>query len=478
MLIQTKKHFLQFGKRKDVAPEQLQTKSAATQLVRNESGRVVGTTKTYAIKDFDNYVNLLFRENQRLQNFVYMYENIPEIQFPINYIVSRILNGNFTVKRWDDDTVVWSETATSPKDKIVGERMKKFLTNPNPMQTFKEFVKQFFIYKLLIGDSFIYGAGLPISKNIFETCDNYWILPAHNIEVKHPRKTQLFWADPNYNVVESYNLRSPYGNATFDPRMVMHVKDFNSLDIGDQYFYGKSRLIAHKYPVANLVAVYEARNVIYTKRGAIGAVVNKKEDADGFIPMTEIEKKDIRNEFHKNYGLESGKDPMAIVDVPVEFVKFGMTIQELQPFEETLASASVIAGAYNIDSVLIPRKDHSTFSNLREAEGKVYTSTVIPEAIDFCENISNFLGLNDYGYYLDVNFDHVEVLAEARNKKEIAKRSITERCRIEFNNGIITLNDWRAALGKESIDNSLFDKTIFEMTDQEIEQIRNKRIGS
>jgi hypothetical protein len=169
---------------------------------------------------------------------------------------------------------------------------------------------------------------------------------------------------------------------------------------------------------------------------------------------------------------------MAIVDVPVEFVKFGMTIQELQPFEETLASASVIAGAYNIDSVLIPRKDHSTFSNLREAEGKVYTSTVIPEATDFCENISNFLGLNDYGYYLDVNFDHVEVLAEARNKKEIAKRSITERCKIEFNNGIITLNDWRAALGKESIDNSLFDKTIFEMTDQEIEQIRNKRIGS
>ena len=47
-----------------------------------------------------------------------------------------------------------------------------------------------------------------------------------------------------------------------------------------------------------------------------------------------------------------------------------MTIEELQPFEETLASASVIAGAYNIDSVLIPRKDHSTFSNLREAEAK------------------------------------------------------------------------------------------------------------
>ena len=88
--------------------------------------------------------------------------------------------------------------------------------------------------------------------------------------------------------------------------------------------------------------------------------------------MTENEKKDIRNEFHKNYGLESGKDPMAIVDVPVEFVKFGMSIQELQPFEETLASASVIAGAYNIDSVLIPRKDHSTFSNLRGRGKSIY----------------------------------------------------------------------------------------------------------
>ena len=100
--------------------------------------------------------------------------------------------------------------------------------------------------------------------------------------------------------------------------MVMHVKDFNSLDIGDQYFYGKSRLIAHKYPVANLVAVYEARNVIYTKRGAIGAVVNRKEDADRVYSIDLNRKKDIRNEFHKNYGLESGKDPMAIVDVPVE----------------------------------------------------------------------------------------------------------------------------------------------------------------
>ena len=38
------------------------------------------------------------------------------------YLTSRIKNGNFVVKRWDDDTVVWSDSATSPKKTAVGGR--------------------------------------------------------------------------------------------------------------------------------------------------------------------------------------------------------------------------------------------------------------------------------------------------------------------------------------------------------------------
>ena len=131
-------------------------------------------------------------------------------------------------------------------------------------------------------------------------------------------------------------------------------------------------MLAQKYPISNLCAVYEARNIIYTKRGALGAIVNEKKDADTFIPLTDPEKKEIRNEFNSTYGITNRKDPVAVIDVPVKYIPFGMSIQDLQPFDEALADASSIAGAYNIDSVLIPRKDQSTFNNLKEAEVKVY----------------------------------------------------------------------------------------------------------
>ncbi len=473
MQIQVNDYFFQIGKKpKSLNPENLTTKSM--DLVRDDKGAVAGAIPTYSLGSIDKYVDLVFQNNHRLQNLVFIYENIPEIQFPINYLTSRIINGKFTVKRWDNDTVVWSETATSPKDKIVGEKMKKFFSNPNPLQTFKELVKQYFTFKFLVGDAFIYAAGLPISKQLFEVCDNFWVLPAQSIEIDYGTTPVLFWSKRDYNVIRKFKLNSGYGRGEFDPKLVLHCKDFESLEIGSNYFYGKSRLTAHKYPVANLCAVYEARNVIYTKRGAIGAIVNEKKDADTFIPLTDPEKKDIRDEFNSTYGLEQKKDPVAIIDVPVKYINFAMSIQDLQPFEETLADASVIAGAYNIDSVLIPRKDQSTFNNLKEAEAKVYTSTIIPEAVDFCEKLSQFLGLNEFGYYIDVCYDHVEVLADALIKKETAKRSITERCKVEFNAGIISINDWRAALGKERIENTIFNKTLLEMTDTEVQFIKTK----
>ena len=50
-------------------------------------------------------------------------------------------------------------------------------------------------------------------------------------------------------------------------------------------FMGRSRLDSQKYTVSNIIAVYEARNAIYVKRGALGLIVNQKKDADGTVAM-------------------------------------------------------------------------------------------------------------------------------------------------------------------------------------------------
>ena len=45
--------------------------------------------------------------------------------------------------------------------------------------------------------------------------------------------------------------------------------------------------------MSNLIAVYEARNVIYVKRGGLGFIVSKKTDATGSIALTDDEKEQL-----------------------------------------------------------------------------------------------------------------------------------------------------------------------------------------
>jgi len=175
-------NFIYIGKgSKDQNQTPFITKSA--DIIRDNKGQVVGSTNSYSLDAIEKYVDIVFSPGNYLKNFVFLFENIAEIQFPINYLTSRIKNGNFVVKRWDDDTVVWSDSATSPKDKIVGEKMKRFFNKPNPNQTFKEFIEQAFTFKFLVGDTFIYAPTLPLSTNLWDICENFWVLPSQLVTI-------------------------------------------------------------------------------------------------------------------------------------------------------------------------------------------------------------------------------------------------------------------------------------------------------
>lgn len=229
--------------------QEIQLTKKSADLVRDEHGAVTGSIPSYSLENIEKYVNIVFSPNTFLQNFVFLFENIAEIQFPINYITSRIKNGNFVVKRWDDDTVVWSDSAKSPKDKIIGEKMKRFFNKPNPLQTFKEFVQQVFIYKYLVGDSYIYAPTLPGTQNLWDICENFWVLPSHLVSIDSGCNNQLFTPKRDQNPIKSYNIHSSGGYLQCDPRLIMHYRDNFCLELNQNYFYGRSRLLAQKYPI-------------------------------------------------------------------------------------------------------------------------------------------------------------------------------------------------------------------------------------
>ena len=393
-------------------------------------------------------------------NTVVLFNEISEVNFPVMAIVNRVCNGHFLLKETKTDGVVYEN-----------DEINKFLSQPNALQSFTEFTKQLIAYKYVTGRSFIYSnvATFAMSHR-WQTCDDYYVLPAHLTNIRYQDRIHLFSARKKSDIIKSYDVMYGTECLSLDPDNVLHFKDLGLGD-GVKHIDGQSRLETQKYPLSNLISVYEARNAIYVKRGAIGAIVSRKVDQSGSIPLTKTEKEQIQKDYNDSYGVTSDKSNTLITNVPVDFIRFNMSIQELAPFEETLADAVQIAGAFNVPSVLIPRKDQSTFSNQDAAEKSLYENVVIPETVAYCKALNSFLGLEKDGLYLDVSFDHIPVLQPNERERASTRKMISEACRTNFFSGVITLNDWIAAIGGEKVPDKIYNKYILQMTDEELLKI-------
>lgn len=393
-------------------------------------------------------------------NLIELYKSIPEVAFPINFILNRITAGKFLLKRTKDDSVVYDN-----------KEVNKFLSRPNPLQSFEQLLVLHIFYKKLLGNSYIKAAmSSDIASNeIWKWCSNYWVLPSPKVSVNTPTFIPMYSTNTISEMINSYDLLFGGTIEHIDPKFIMHSKE---LDIdSNNPLKGVSRLISQKKPISNLIAVYQARNIIYTKRGALGMLVSKKVDETGSIPLTPDEKKAIRDEYNNTHGLTSDKSPVGISNTPLDFIKMSMSISELEPFEEALIDGCLIAGAYEIPSELIPRKDHGTFSNQEENEAKAYVNVVIPEARQFAKEITEFLGLENSGLYIDIDFSDIDVLKKGYKEEQESKAVLSKRCKEEFISGVITLNDWRARIGESKIENPLYDKFALEMSEEELNTV-------
>lgn len=402
-------------------------------------------------------------------NFITLFKTIPEVFWPIDFIAKRISEAHFDLKRTSDDSIVWCNRLGA--DTI--------LKQPNPLMTWREIVYQHFAYKFATGNGFFRAAmpeNITADATVFQWCSNYWSLPANLVDVKpveYGYGVPLFGIAKKEELIKGYTLNlGQYSSYTIPYYQVWHDRDgIPNLTGGAGFLKANSRLLSVKKPIANLIAVYEARNVIYIKRGALGFVVAQKSDETGTVALEPKEKDELQKEIDSKYGIRNSKSPFAITDIPINFVRTNLSISELQPFDETLEDAIKIASVFGIPSVLVPRKDQSTFSNQDTAEKSVYTSVIIPAAKRFCEAISIFLGLEKKGLYLDCDFSDVACLQVGLKESEEVKELVNKRCLSQFNSGLISINDWRSQIHEEALEGEIFDKTKFEMTPEEIAKV-------
>lgn len=413
-----------------------------TEIVRDNRGNIVSTIGTDT--DISRYLGV-FDSVVRNRNYINLFSEIAEIRFPVCEIINRALNAEFHLKKYDSDEPEWYNKA-----------INKFLTQPNETDTFPEFLAKTIGYYLVTGNAYIYAASPSLVSSSLERwkrTDSYYVLPSDKTTIAYHDRQKLFQGAGLNETVRDYTVSTGVSNMKFSPENVLNLRDLK-LRFDGRTLEGESRLESLKYPVSNIIAAYEARNAILVKRGALGMIVSRKTDEAGSVPLRESEKKNLRDSW-KKYGVTGDRDTIAISDVPVDFISFGVSIRDLEPFRETLEDAKVIAGAFGIPDALIPGNNQATYNNVSTAEKAIYQNTVIPLTNRIIEALNSWLGLNRKwekgGMYLEADFSKIPCLQEDKKLAAEVQRIRTETAIKQYKEGFITKNQALVEMGREEI---------------------------
>lgn len=325
-----------------------------------------------------------------------LYSQIPQLKSVIDRRASMLSNG-----RWKHYDKNGEEIEDSP--------VVKFLSKPNPMQSGEEWLMQMEVQLSLYGNSFTYkltGSSLAETPKIINN------LPPRFMEIN---RTGKIWKQTELEeIISKFTLQYPNEKPQhFEPEEIMHMNKMNP----DDPVKGLSPLLALQMPLSNIKASYEYRNVIMTKKGAIGILSNQNKDGVGAMPLKSDEKKRIEKQYQQDYGMKDGQSKIIVTDSSLNWQPMSYPTRELELFKEIDANMMAIIDAYGMDVNIFSSEKGTTFSNLYEGIKGCYENTIIPDANSKAKAMSYFLGLKEKGEYLKLTYDHMPILQKDKSKE-------------------------------------------------------------
>ncbi|MPL90920.1 hypothetical protein SDC9_36978 [bioreactor metagenome] len=353
---------------------------------------------------------------------------------PVNGIINRKARA-FTNGKW---WILDKENNEATGANVTG--LQKLLKKPNPLQSWNQLLSQAKVYEQVFGEVFFFAI-IPAGFTDKSKIKALWVVPNWIINVrltgKHYFQTEL--AD----IIEGYDISLNGSSTPLPDGSVIHIRDINqnSTDVTR----GQSRLASLQDPISNIVAAYEARNVLITRKGALGILSNQTRDAAGAVPLQGEEKKEVQDEFAK-YGLGKDQYQVIITNANLRWQPMTFPTKDLMLFEEIQDDVRQIADNFDYPMYLLGFKEGSTYSNVGEAKKSLYQDTIIPEADGWAETFTNFFELDKQGLRLSVFYDHLDVFQQSEKEKADALLSKVNANLPLLEKNIITLNEFMVNL--------------------------------
>ena len=341
-----------------------------------------------------------------------LYIDIPELRTVVNRKAKMISSG--IPKLYNDKGEV-----------VENHWVNELIKNPNPTQCWDEVIYSMAVNDALYSTSFLYAP-----KRSFGIVNLMLPLASHKMQINTSGRTlkQMDAGGLIDSYVYNYSDEKPQ-KLEFEEVIMLQTTD------GMNLLNPVSIIESLKYPLSNIQAQYNKRNVLLENIGSIGILTAKKSDIGGALPVTPEEKKKIQRDWYNR-----SKDEVIITETELDWLPMSFPTKDLMLFEELTADKLAVIDAYGLNYYVFSNDKGSTFSNVRDGIRMAYTDTIIPETDKIYDNLTEQLGLDKEGLRLKAHFDHIPVL-----QRDVLEESQSLNTRADALNKIIlagvVLND-------------------------------------
>ena len=270
------------------------------------------------------------------------------------------------------------------------------LENPNPEQGKPEWLQQYVLHYVLAGNCYLYSA--------------------LDVKGSTPRKSQLWWLDPDYVEPQarqragdpiSYEY-APTGASKqmFTSEQVLHIKAGGVVD-------GKG--------IAAAVAAAEAINQnnlarlwnsdLLSNSGRPSAIGKW----GGAYELTDEQMQDRAQQLAPFFKPENAGKFLFTQFTDIQ--QFGMTPEQMGYIEGIKESMREICRAFRVPSQLLGDNEASTYSNYQEARKSLYHEVIIPMTETLMANTQRWFRAWEPGLLIMPDVDSIEALQEDANAR-------------------------------------------------------------
>jgi len=401
------------------------------------------------------------------------YGENPVLAGVINLKADYASNANVFVRNIKNGEIITDEDFKkgTVRDRIA-QKMLRLKNNPNPLQSTREFITMWSIFKDVFGNSFTYANSASSKITIDDVFYLWHVWPQFMV----PKLTgKIFDSTQLSDIIKAWEWKKGTYEKKFSIDEILHRKEPNvRLDSNNDIVLGVSRQVSLSWALSNIKIAYESRNVIARERGMRAIISSDQQDGvAGTMPMDETEKREVEQELKVRYGFREDQSQYMVTRHNINVHQVDQDVRKLGLLNEIASDGMVVAERYGVPEVLMKLYlKGATFENQESSERRMYQNTTIPEETDRWEDLTNFLRCRDFGYEYGVSFSHIPVLQE-NEKDKAATNQITNTIYKElFFAGAVTYNDWLQALALKPTTGSWGNKRIIEMTVEEIQIIK------